>query len=212
MALDVTLAKLATDNADGADWYECAGREISAVCEAAGWDVRLFTGVLSVTSPRVSVARNVRITLHYMDCGELFDNVMRSIRAGVTKFVDHGKIDGLKTSAFFNALMGDDDAVVLDVHMADLLCIEQKKFAGKRVYNEYADFIRGVAVIANMTPRACQAALWAAQLRIRGRVPTRMNVRTERNNQIVQGGFPRSGPIASLGCADGSIQGQLFQK
>lgn len=211
MALDLELAKLATDNADGANWYECAAREISDVCNAAGWDVRLFTGVLSVTSPRVSVARNVRITLHYMDCGELFDNVMRSIRTGVTKFVDQGKIDGLKTSAFFNALMGDDDAIVLDVHMADLLCIEQKKFAGKRVYNEYAEFLRGVASLAGMTPRQCQAALWAGQLRRRGRKPTRMNVTVERNNQIVQGGFPRSGPIASLGCADGSVQCQLFQ-
>jgi hypothetical protein len=210
MALDLQLAQLAMDNADGADWYECAGREISSVCEAAGWDVRIFTGVLSVTSPRVSVARNVRITLHYMDCGELFDNVMRGIRTGVTKFVDHGRIDGLKTGAFYNALMGDEDSVVLDVHMANLLCVDQKVFAGKRKYNEYADFIRGVAVVANMSPRACQAALWAAQLRIVGRVPTRMNVVTERNNQIAHGGFPCRGSIAQLVCADGSVQNQLF--
>lgn len=210
MPLDLELAKLATDNADGADWYECAGREISSVCEAAGWDMRIFTGVLSVTSPRVSVARNVRITLHYMDCNELFDNVMSSIRTGVTKFIDTGVISGLKTSAFFNALMGDEDSVVLDVHMADLLCIEQKLFAGKRVYNEYADFIRGVAVIAGMTPRQCQAALWAGQLRNRGRVATRMNITTERNNQIAHGRFPCRGPIASLACADGSVQNLLY--
>lgn len=210
MALDIALATLATENADGADWYESAGREISAVCDAAGWDVRIFTGVLSVTSPRVSVARNVRITLHYMDCGELFDNVMSSTRTSVTKFIKRGEITGLKTSAFFNALMGDEDAVVLDVHMANLLGIEQKHFAKKSVYNRYADFIRGVACLAKLTPRQCQAALWTAQLRRRGRNPARLNVAIERKNQLAYGRFPCSGPISQLVCADGSVQSLLF--
>lgn len=143
------LCELAAENADGADWYDQAAREIKTVCDAAGWDCEQFTGILAVTSPRVSVARNVRITLHWMQTGELLDNVMTAIR-------------------------------------------------------------RSVASAVAMSPRDCQAALWAGQLRSRGRKLGRMNITLEYTNQRAYGSFPTTGSIEQRGCADGSFQARLF--
>lgn len=202
-----SLCKLARENAAAANWYNLATAEIAEVCSAENWDVVRFTGILSVTSPRVSVRRNARITLHYFSTGELLANVMRSIRRSVERFNATGEIVGQKTNAFNAALLGDNSAIVLDVHMADLFGVEQRYLSAKRTRQPLQDIVRRVAERVRMTPRDCQAALWAGQVKRRGRVPTPMAIRHEYANLRAHGGrFPNGRAIKQLADTSGRVQ------
>jgi len=204
------LCKLARENRDGACWYDIAQREIAEVCSLQNWDIVRFTGILAVTSPRVSVRRNARITLHYLATGELLDNVMRSIRRSVDVFNASGVILGQKTNAFNAALLGDASAVVLDVHMADLLATPQRLLSAKRTREPLQALIRRVADNVDMSPRDCQAALWQAQVKRRGRKPTGLSVRQEYANLLAHGGaFPNGRAIQQLADACGRVQSRF---
>lgn len=205
------LAQLAIDNRDAANWYDAAAAEIAEVCDIAGWDSELFTAVLAITSPRVSVCRNARLTLQYMSTGDLFANAMGNIRVSLLHYLATNEIRGPKTGPFFHALRGDTTAIVLDTHMASLLQVSQASFARQGIRKKCCRAIRGAARLADLTPRDCQAALWTGYLRGVGRNPSRLNIAREYANMRAYGGqFPHTGPIAQLVDGCGRYQPTLF--
>lgn len=204
------LAQLAADNLDGANWYNQAAAEIQTVCSLANWNVERFTAILAVTSPRVAVARNVRITLHYMQTGELFSNVMRGIRRSVEVYETSGDILGAKTMPFYRALLGDASAIVLDVHMANLFNVSQRLLTRKDIKAKCQNAVKRVARRLCISPRDCQAALWTGQVRSVGRNPGRINLLQEYANQQAYGRFPATGSIKQYACNDGCVQSSLF--
>jgi hypothetical protein len=205
-----TLATLAADNLDFASWYAEAEAEVSEVCRLAGWDRITFTAILAITSPRVSVRRNARITLQYMATGVLFTNVMGNIRRGIDHYNATGEIRGPKTGPFFAALLGETSAIVLDVHMANLFAVPQSKLKNRGPRQTICNAIRRVASAVGTSPRDCQACLWAGQLRSRGRTATRFDIMQEYANMLAHGGeFPTTGAIAQLATASGEIQTRL---
>jgi len=179
-----TLLPLAIAGINGRNWYDHAGWEIDKVCRMADWCPRRFVGVLAVTSPRCSVVRNIRIALFAMHHNRLPTGIMGSIHASYNNFVQTGEINGQKTSAFYKALLGCNDSVVLDVWMAYALGVEQSTFtrqSGRVVANRR---IRAVATELGITPAQCQASIWTGQRKASGYNYSGFNVFREYSDAV----------------------------
>ncbi len=160
------LLRLADRGLDFQDWYPRAQREIATVCDFENWSINRFVDILALTSPRCSIRRNVRITLQYLNSGVLFHNVMRGIRASIDHWTAENKIRGPKTEAFRRALLGDESAIVLDVHMASAFGIPQKAMYRRSTWKRCESLVRKVARELNLPIRDAQACLWAGSFRL----------------------------------------------
>lgn len=192
----VGLIQLAADNQQGMGWYANAKAEIETICRLEGWDADKFTAILAVTSPRVSVRRNIRITLHYMRTGEIMPGVIRSVRQSVATWESTGQIKGKKTSSFYRALRGDYSAIVLDTWMAKCLNVDQKLFSTKGNYSYYSGIVAGIAKILGIENADCQACLWYGAFGAAGRVAEPFQIMQEYRNWLGHDKvFPVSGSI-----------------
>jgi hypothetical protein len=149
------------------DWYSRAQREIRTVCSLENWSINRFVDVLAITSPRVSVRRNVRTTLNYLANDSLFANVMYGTRAALEFWNSENVIRGPKTEAFRRALLGDKSAVVLDVHMSYAFQVDQLNFGRKSTFRNCVRRIQNVANDLHLSPRDCQACVWVGAFRER---------------------------------------------
>ena len=207
------LLKLAENGFDGLQWYAIAEREISRICKLEHWNIERFVSVLAITSPRCAVRRNVRNTLQFMATGALLDNTLGAIRVSLDNYLDSGKISGQKISAFRDALLGDTTAVVLDVHMANALCVPQSGFSNKILRERCTQRVVRVADRLNVAPRDAQACLWYGAMREANRKPDKFPLLWEYGNFRAYGGsFPTQGTIRQFGYRDGSYQRALFDK
>jgi hypothetical protein len=161
------------------DWYSKARQSIAAVCAIKGWPEDKFIKVLAVTSPRMSVRRNMRVTLQYMESGVLPKDVTRSTRAALVHLEETDEIRGPKTSQFAAALFGADDPIVLDTWMAAAFEIDQKLFANKGVREQAETRIRKAAQHLTWTNAQTQAAIWSATVRLAGRRIPMMDLASE---------------------------------
>jgi hypothetical protein len=159
------LLRLARLGQDYRDWYPQAIREIKIVCELENWSIPTFVDILAITSPRVAVRRNVRITLQYMQSGILFQNTMSNIKAALEHWQLEQQLRGPKIEAFRRALLGDTSSIVLDVHMANAFRIPQKLLFRKDVYKLATSRVQQVAKKFRTSPRDAQAMLWAGSYR-----------------------------------------------
>jgi hypothetical protein len=192
-----TLRKYALAGAHGKDWYALAELSIRRHCNSLGFDVQTYVDVLAITSPRVNVRKNVQLTNAYMTTRKRIRNaprpgigtatgpsfapylvhrqvagLMTSIRSGLEHYELTGEIRGPKTSAFARALLGDGDAIVLDVWMARALDVEQATLATRKVREPCEDLVRKVARSLGWAPAQVQAAVWTHWYEDRGRVGT----------------------------------------
>ena len=174
-----SLSSLAKNGVEFTDWYTKAKKEINNICKKEGWNPGYFTDILSLTSPKVKVVRNIRIALHYMWTGDFLNAVMGNIKKSVENYEAKGIILGQKVYAFSQAIKGDTNAVVLDVWMARALGVEQTRFRNKKVNAECVDKISSLAADMGYSPRDTQAAIWAGIIKENGKKPVYLNVRDE---------------------------------
>lgn len=160
------------------NWYGDGYEQIKRICDKEGWSVDEFIDILAITSPRVKVKRNIRITLHYMKERELPSGVMQNIHKSLENYKKTNTIGGPKTKAFANAIKGDEDEVVLDVWMARAFKVEQKVFKRKK-YTEYAEKFRKFAKSVDEKPRDCQAMVWAGVICEAGLNPSGLSIEKE---------------------------------
>jgi hypothetical protein len=205
------LVRLACDNPDGCGWYDAAADELQHVCDREEWPIERAAAILAITSPRVAVRRNVRLALTYLKHGTLLANGMSTIVASLRHWEATGKINGPKVSAFRDAILGDDYAVVLDVHMANVLHVPQKAFGSVRVREECVTLVRHVADRCGFSPRDTQACLWYAQKRSVGENPEGFPILQEHANWLAHDKrFPNDGPIRQRADRSGNYQRSLF--
>lgn len=159
-----TLERLALQGVTGRHWYAYAAAEVRESAARLDVPVEEFSDVLAITSPRVSVGSNVRITLHYFRSDKtLPSGVISGTRAAMRHYQTTGEIRGPKTSAFAKACRGDLSAVVLDVWMARAFGVDQAKLSDSpRVHREACRRIRAVARRLGWEPAEVQAAIWTA--------------------------------------------------
>ena len=154
------LVSIACDGLHGRNWYRDAVNQIDFVCSAEGWDHDEFAGVLATSSPRCSVVRNIRMSLHFMHHRDLRVVPMKGIRTSVQNFLDGKGIRGQKTSAFFKNLTGHSGYVTLDVWMAYALGIDQTDFNRIESRRKATQRIVSVARVLGIEPCEAQAAVW----------------------------------------------------
>lgn len=159
------LLRLAREGIDGRDWYLNAQRVIHEITLQTNIPTVRLSQVLAITSPRCSVSRNVRVTKQYITQGSLPRDVIRSTRLALIHYEDTGEIRGQKTSAFARAILGDEDAIVLDTWMAEALGVEQKLFERKWMQSCANRRIRYGAYLVSLTPSQFQACVWTGIVR-----------------------------------------------
>ena len=158
------------------DWYARAELSIRAYATERGFDPARVADVLSLTSPRVSVSRNVRIARHYLETGAPTSDTMWSVRAALAHYEDTGEIRGPKTGAFARALMGDPDAVVVDVWVLRAFDLRGWKSLTPKRYRDVSARIRRLATVLGWTPVECQAAMWTGIRATYGHKPTEVTM------------------------------------
>jgi len=164
------LIRLARQGWDHRDWYTRAEGSLMDLSDFLDIDFDELVDVLSITSPRVSVARNVRVTIDYFKTGTLSSGLIKSTHAALKHYRRTGEIRGPKTSKFAAALKGDTTAIVLDTWMAKALGIPQSSFSNKRVRSSVERRIRYGAYILGITPAEFQAAVWSGIVMNEGRL------------------------------------------
>lgn len=179
MASIATITKYACAGIDGRNWYQDATAQIDFVAHTEGWDCDEFAGVLATTSPRCSVLRNIRMSLHFMKHRNIRVVPMKGVRTSVLRFLDGKGITGQKTSAFYANLTGNYGPVTLDVWMAYAFGIDQTDFNKLATREECTRRVVRVARRLRVEPAAAQAAVWTGYRRLRGHSDSTFDVVSE---------------------------------
>lgn len=157
----------------GRQWYRRARRRIRDYCDATGglvcpWEL---ADILSLCSPRVTVAQSVQMAEEYLATGEPPARCIPSVRVSILHWEATGTIRGPKTAAFARALRGDRDAVVVDVWVWRALRMEP---GGARSYRRAEHTIRCIAGRLGWPPADTQAAIWRGVRRHHNRSTTEL--------------------------------------
>lgn len=166
------LLELAKNGECNKDWYKKSGEVISSICDKYGWDKQFFIDILALTSPRVSVTRNMYIAKEFMVTKQIPTHIIPSVQKSIQTYLDEGKINGPKTSEFARALKGEQDAIVLDVWMAKALQVPQEIFSSvnHKQRKESVKRIKKVSENLGWTLAETQAAIWYSACKEGGRV------------------------------------------
>lgn len=184
MTTRVRLTKLAMAGHDMRPWYDNVRSEISLASTQLRCEPKRIADLLAIFSPRVSVFRCVRWTVHYIRTGEFMHDVTRSTKAAVRHYEATGEIRGVKTGPFARALLNDDNAVVLDTWMAVAFNVDPKHIGDKPAVRKAMErSVRAVASTLGWRVVETQAAIWAAIVRGQGpyAVARTMNLMEEVN-------------------------------
>ena len=153
--------------------------------------------IVAITSPRVSVKRNLRFAWNEFTGKPRPGDMMRSTRVALDHYYKTGEIRGPKTSRFAQVLRGDDSVVVVDSWMARALGVRDKDARNKSTQELAERVITYVSLNSNRSgvywSRAeTQAAVWAGMIRThydRGKIPIM---------RVEHVGFERAGSVLHL--------------
>jgi hypothetical protein len=158
-----SLKALAIQGESGRDWYKIAHQSIKEYASKRGLTTERVASVVSLTSPRVHVKKNIKLARHYLEEGFVHSSTLPMVRAALAYYEKTGIIRGPKTAAFKEALLGDPKAVVVDVWILRALQtaagVEPKKLTPKQ-YQEAAQKIRNLARRLRWPAAETQAAIW----------------------------------------------------
>lgn len=164
----------------GEVWYDAVAELLDTVAEHYGIDAELVRGVFAETSPRVSVATNVWMTVAACELAAsgrpvvgnvkgLRDRVRAAARvlSGDTSNLQLDPDGRLSTSrkvrSFWANLSGDTEAVTVDVWAARIAgCSHPDGQPSGGSYVAVAEAYRRAAARLGMTPREVQAVAWCA--------------------------------------------------
>jgi len=144
------------------DWY---AQSRAAIQRNYGEDWRLFAGILAATSAHSGLKGNVtmarRVYLQYKATGTISpDRLMPAHYTQLQKVLETGRPSGQKVGAFYDALVGDESAVVVDIWMQRHYKQPERPMSARQ-YKRLADKLRAEASEAGMTPARYQAQVWS---------------------------------------------------
>ena len=165
----------ADDRESGADWYPTARRIVDGIAERTGQAPDRIAAAMAALSPRNPWAWNVQDAAAYAQATSEGGSMPSATTFGANRrrawaFL-HGESDwasaALKVRSFVANIMGDTDAVTVDVWAIRVATMgEQSDAPGIRQYREVADAYRTVAAEVGLTPRDLQAITWTTAERI----------------------------------------------
>lgn len=165
------LVNCARAGEHGKSWYDDATLSARAFLAESGDDnqttLNLFSAVVGVTSPRISVERNsMYATAIWTDPStkptgclqQSFSKAQRLLNG--TDDVDAFLARGIKSANFAANISGDLNRCTNDTHIAKIFDIEGGDLADVRVYAEVSRKIEQAAKVLGWYVAETQAALW----------------------------------------------------
>jgi hypothetical protein len=150
--------------AAGAAWYPDAHRWAARLARAYGSTVARVAGAAAALSPRISWPMAQRDTESALRDGRCYlalgsrRRLALEILIGSVRPLD--ALSGPKVRSFYRNIMGDPDAVTIDVHMLRAVGLES---ITPRRYSDFADAVRVAAMLNGVPPRDLQATVWIVQ-------------------------------------------------
>lgn len=147
----------------GLQWYPCARHTVDSLADETHYPSRTVAGVVAALSIRKRWAENVEATRRML-LG--FHNItaLPMAREKASKIMldtdacPEVVLRGPKVRAFYRALIGDDEAVVLDVWMNRAMGAPER-YTTKQ-YAERAEALREAAASVGLPPAPFQAVVW----------------------------------------------------
>lgn len=172
-------AATAQDLADGLAWYDRAYRAAERMADRYGVSVRCAAGVIAALSPRAQWGSNVagaEKMIASAVAGEgqpsvngLPDNRAKAWRIATGEDPDE-VLSGPKVCAFFANILGDTEAVTIDMWAARAAeGWANERAPARRRYALLSESYRRVARKRGLCPRDVQAAVWTVYRRLNAR-------------------------------------------
>ncbi len=147
----------------GVPWYRESRRFARRLAREHGGGLARPAGITAALSPQVQWSVNKRMAEHYMatgtpgeGCLRLSDDRARAIWLGQRPLQ---VLRGPKTTAFYRAIMGDEDAAVIDTWMLQAVGWPHKGISPKQ-YEKCAEALRKAAAYTPHTTAQFQAVVW----------------------------------------------------
>lgn len=153
-----------TERLAGTQWYLQAFSFVRAASRVhSDAPTENLAVALAHLSPRVHWSRNKRMLLDILETGDTVGLRGAIDRAKDALVSDNplGTLNGPKTSAFARNILGDTQAVTVDVHAAYIALGEYPSIALKgKAYDDIASAYRNAAKLRGVEPSVMQAVTW----------------------------------------------------
>lgn len=174
MRIERTIHNYAIKGHAARRWYVHARLVVGCLARLTDQPIGRCADVLAITSPRMSVQRNLKVAYTYLAGQGFMPDVTRSTRIAIQHYESTGEIRGPKTSAFAKALRGDNNVCVVDSHIARAFGYSEHVARSLYVRVHVTRVVRMIARRQGLTVAECQACVWAGYYRAtfpRGKVP-----------------------------------------
>ena len=162
--------------ADGRAWYPRAWQTCKTISRETGVAAQRVAAVMAVTSPRARWATNVEATAKLCDeyrsgyiLGEsnpysysyniLGANAKKAVRVLESRYYS-GILSGPKVTAFYAAILGDEDSVTVDSLMSKAAGFGSD--VSDAIREEVVTSVWQIGDVFGLSPRDAQAAVWCA--------------------------------------------------
>lgn len=159
------LAALYFIGEDYKDWYDTAQLTCQGIADSFGLPLETVAGVVSALSPRVRWHKNVEYAERFIrSSGRERIPVFSTSRANAQRILDGEHpldvMQGPKTRAFYNNLIGDLRHVTCDVWA--MRAVDEERTPAGDVYREVAELYTAASEMVGCAPAQMQAAVWSA--------------------------------------------------
>jgi hypothetical protein len=152
----------------GRRWYAQAQRECRKIARESGYTYRQVAAVLAVTSPDTQLSTNIRWTRDTclnggQTAGRYPADQLPKVGAILANRRDPGQyVSGPKVTAFYLAILGDTDCLVVDRWASFAAGGPKDRTVGAKDRRIIADAYHVAAAITGETIRDFQAIVWIA--------------------------------------------------
>jgi hypothetical protein len=157
------------DVAAGEAWYREARSTAADIAGETGCSLETAAGVIAALSPRCQWASNVKNARRVLQAAAAGADTSPAVNTKANRRTSWDiamgadaadRLRGPKTNAFYHNIMGDEDAVTVDVWAMRAAGLSGKTSPTRRQYADIAAAYRRVAKDFGMSPAMAQATAW----------------------------------------------------
>lgn len=144
----------------GRQWYPEVRRFVRRTAYKSGIPWHRVAAAMAVMSPRCRLAGNMIDVTNLVEAAPGPYNATGANLLKASRIIggDFDALSGPKVRAFYRAIVGDSESVVLDTHMLGILMV--RPYRNGREYDRLAEVVRAVAGFVGEHPRDLQAITW----------------------------------------------------
>lgn len=170
-------------------WYKNSRKLIKILAKKYNVEEKTICGILAITSIRNTLKRNLELTINVLnDLNNLYqsnpnlnfiDNLktMNMIKKQLKNFLQYGKINGVKITAFYHNLNGNDYEITIDIWIYRYFI---NRFNIKN-RNKIKIIIANLSKKLNCKPAKLQEKIWIKSKQLYGR-----NIRDKNYNDYLK--------------------------